>query len=60
MQCRLSSEPFMTTWVPGVHRFIVVRGQLQRENNVVHVIARQLQDYSHWLGKLNAKSRDFH
>ncbi len=41
-------------------RFIVVRGQLQRENNVVHVIARQLQDYSHWLGKLNAKSRDFH
>ena len=27
---------------------------------IVHVIARQLRDYSHWLGSLSVGSRDFH
>ena len=38
----------------------VIRGSLQRENGVTHVIARQVEDYSRWLGRLNTKSRDFH
>jgi error-prone DNA polymerase len=41
-------------------RLLEVRGELQREAGVTHVIARQLVDRSRWLGALMAPSRDFH
>lgn len=41
-------------------RLLIVQGQLQSESGVTHVIARQLSDYSHWLGSLPTYSRDFH
>jgi error-prone DNA polymerase len=41
-------------------RLLEVRGELQREAGVTHVIARQLVDRSRWLGGLVAPSRDFH
>jgi len=41
-------------------RLLEVRGELQREAGVTHVIARQLVDRSGWLGGLVAPSRDFH
>ena len=37
-----------------------VRGRVQREGEVIHVIAERLFDYSAWLGRLSATSRDFH
>jgi error-prone DNA polymerase len=41
-------------------RLLEVEGELQRENGVTHVIARDLIDRSHLLGDLLARSRDFH
>lgn len=41
-------------------RLLVVEGELQNEMNVIHVVARTLKDYSHWLGKIQTGSRDFH
>jgi error-prone DNA polymerase len=41
-------------------RLLEVRGELQRESGVTHVIARQLVDRSRWLGQLMVESRDFH
>jgi error-prone DNA polymerase len=38
---------------------MVVQGQLQIENNVVHIVAHKVRDYSHWLGELAVNSRDF-
>lgn len=35
-------------------------GQLQKEGEVVHLIARRLVDLSAWLGPLQTSSRDFH
>jgi error-prone DNA polymerase len=37
-----------------------VRGTLEREGEVVHLIASQLRDLSPWLGRLTLSSRDFH
>ncbi|RKP50589.1 error-prone DNA polymerase [Trinickia fusca] len=37
-----------------------VHGVLQREGEVVHLVARRLEDYSAWLGELDVASRDFH
>jgi error-prone DNA polymerase len=37
-----------------------VFGQVQREADVVHLIAKRLVDLSPWLGELALKSRDFH
>lgn len=41
-------------------RLLVVEGEVQREGEVIHVIAKQLQDYSELLGELKTVSRDFH
>ncbi len=41
-------------------RMIIVEGELQNEQGVIHVIARQVRDYTRWLGKLPTASRDFH
>lgn len=55
---------------PGVfadqrHRIIgttllIVLGELQNEKGVIHVVARSVEDYSHWVRRLPRKSRDFH
>jgi error-prone DNA polymerase len=41
-------------------RLMAVEGVLEREGEVVHVIARKLTDHSALLGQLQTKSRDFH
>ncbi len=41
-------------------RLLVVNGAVQIESNVIHVVARKLDDYSAWLSTLRVRSRDFH
>lgn len=38
---------------------MVIQGQLQIAQDVIHVVAHQVRDYSAWLGKLLLNSRDF-
>jgi error-prone DNA polymerase len=40
-------------------RLIVVEGEVQREGEVLHVVARRLQDRTSLLGELTTRSRDF-
>ncbi|MEJ2346382.1 MAG: error-prone DNA polymerase [Gammaproteobacteria bacterium] len=40
-------------------RLLGVTGQVQREGEVVHVVAQQLEDHSRLLGRLMVPSRDF-
>jgi error-prone DNA polymerase len=40
-------------------RLLEVQGELQRQGEVMHVIASQLNDLSPWLGTLETRSRDF-
>ena len=40
-------------------RLLAVRGRWERVDGVEHLIARQLQDFSHYLGALQTRSRDF-
>jgi error-prone DNA polymerase len=37
-----------------------VHGVLERQGGVIHLIAGKLADHSHLLGRLVARSRDFH
>jgi len=37
-----------------------VYGQVQREGDVIHIVAHRLKDYSPLLGSLMTRSRDFH
>jgi error-prone DNA polymerase len=41
-------------------RLLEVRGELQRQHGVTHVVARRLIDRSPMIGELLARSRDFH
>ncbi|MCJ7556998.1 MAG: error-prone DNA polymerase [Gammaproteobacteria bacterium] len=41
-------------------RLMAVRGRVQREGDVLHVIAHSLEDYTALLGSLSTCSRDFH
>jgi error-prone DNA polymerase len=41
-------------------RLLAVEGVLEREGEVVHLIARRLIDHSGLLGRLPTSSRDFH
>ena len=41
-------------------RLLGVLGVLQREGDVVHLIAKRLMDHSELLGRLTTSSRDFH
>jgi len=41
-------------------RLMAVYGSVEREGEVVHVIARRLADHSELLGRLGTRSRDFH
>jgi error-prone DNA polymerase len=40
-------------------RLLAVEGEVQREGDVLHLIARRLEDHSHLLGRLVTQSRDF-
>lgn len=40
-------------------RLMGIAGRVQREGEVVHVIAQRLFDESPWLGRLDTRSRDF-
>ncbi|MGA8259209.1 MAG: error-prone DNA polymerase [Arenicellales bacterium] len=40
-------------------RLMAVRGVIQLEQDVLHLVADKLTDYSHWLGELKTRSRDF-
>ena len=39
--------------------FLIVGGEVQRQDNVTHVIARRIRNYSHWVQGLPYLSRDF-
>jgi error-prone DNA polymerase len=41
-------------------RLLVVEGTVQREGEVLHVVAARLADCTPWLGRLVTRSRDFH
>jgi error-prone DNA polymerase len=41
-------------------RLMEVRGELQRESGVTHVIARELRDRTALIGALRVVSHDFH
>ncbi len=41
-------------------RLVVISGTTQREGEVVHLIAKSVEDYSWMLGDLATNSRDFH
>ncbi|MEE4382466.1 MAG: OB-fold nucleic acid binding domain-containing protein [Pseudomonadales bacterium] len=40
-------------------QLVLVKGVVEREGSVIHVVAGQVADFSHYLGKLRAPSRDF-
>ncbi len=39
---------------------LAVEGEMQREGDVVHLVAQRLKDHSQLLGRLDIPSRDFH
>ncbi len=39
--------------------FLVVEGELQKQEEVIHVVARRFHDHSDWIGELPYLSRDF-
>ncbi|MEE4299351.1 MAG: OB-fold nucleic acid binding domain-containing protein [Pseudomonadales bacterium] len=41
-------------------RLLLVKGVLEREGAVIHVVAGHVSDHSERLGELRARSRDFH
>ena len=41
-------------------RLLIVQGTVEREGQVIHVVAGRLTDHSEWLGALTVRSRDFH
>jgi len=50
-------QHYRTAVVHG--RLLMVAGKLERDGRLVHLIASKIEDYSHWLGRLETKSRDF-
>ena len=41
-------------------QFVIAEGVLQRQEGIVHLMARRLHDRSRWVGELPYLSRDFH
>lgn len=41
-------------------KLLIIKGTVETDNNVIHVIAGHLQDASEWLAEFSIKSRDFH
>ncbi len=40
-------------------RLLNIRGKMERDGQLVHLIADEITDMTHWLGRLETKSRDF-
>lgn len=40
--------------------FLIVSGELQKQQGVTHIVVHRFYDRSHWLGGLATSSRDFH
>jgi error-prone DNA polymerase len=40
-------------------RLLLAEGEIQRQGEILHLVARRLEDCSHLLGKLSTRSRDF-
>ena len=43
----------------GTNLMLVI-GELQNQEGVVHVVAHKVEDYSHWVRAIPRNSRDFH
>ena len=41
-------------------RLMAAAGKVQKQGDVIHVVARELSDYNSLLGELTTVSRDFH
>jgi error-prone DNA polymerase len=41
-------------------KLMLVEGELQNAEGVIHVVAQRVRDCSRWLGELRVASRDFH
>jgi len=41
-------------------KLMIVEGELQSQEGVIHVVAQRVQDFSHWVRSLPRNSRDFH
>jgi error-prone DNA polymerase len=41
-------------------RLLLIRGVIEREGDVIHVVASKLEDHTSLLGRLKTSSRDFH
>ena len=41
-------------------QLLLVRGELQSKDGVVHIVTKRAVDYTSWLGPLTTASRDFH
>jgi DNA polymerase III alpha subunit len=41
-------------------KLMIVEGELQSQEGVIHVVAQRVQDFSHWVESLPRNSRDFH
>jgi error-prone DNA polymerase len=41
-------------------RLMIVEGELQSQEGVINVVARSVEDFSHWVRALPRNSRDFH
>ena len=41
-------------------RLLIINGTIEREGEVIHVVAGKLEDHSQMLGRLLTRSRDFH
>ncbi|HEY6640907.1 transcriptional repressor LexA [Povalibacter sp.] len=41
-------------------KLMIVEGELQSQEGVVHVVAQRVHDFSHWVRSLPRNSRDFH
>ncbi len=41
-------------------KLMIVEGELQSQEGVIHVVAQRVEDFSHWVRSLPRNSRDFH
>ena len=41
-------------------KLMIVEGELQSQEGVIHIVAQRVQDFSHWVRSLPRNSRDFH
>lgn len=39
---------------------MIVSGELQHQDGVIHIVAERIDDYTHWVTSLPRNSRDFH